>query len=100
MMHYEELVETIDILAQEGKGILAADESLGTIGKRFAAIYVENSEENRREYRLLLATAPDIESYINGVILFEETLDHKDQKGQTIPQILTKKGILPGIKVD
>lgn len=100
MMHYEELVETIDILAQEGKGILAADESLGTIGKRFAAINVENSEENRCEYRLLLATAPDIESYINGIILFEETLDHKDQKGQTIPQILTKKGILPGIKVD
>jgi fructose-bisphosphate aldolase, class I len=99
-MSYEELSSTIEILSQEGKGILAADESLSTIGKRFEAIKVENNEKNRRDYRLLLATTPDLESYINGVILFEETFSNKNAEGQTIPEILAAKGILPGIKVD
>src|SRR3990167_1894944 len=99
-MAYEDLVATIDILSQSGKGILAADESIGTIGKRFAAIGIENSEANRRDYRLLLASAPDIESYINGVILFEETFSQTNDKGENISVIFAKKGILPGIKVD
>ena len=73
-MSYEELSNTMELILQEGKGILAADESNSTIGKRFTSIGIENTEENRRDYRLLLATTPDLEQYVNGVILFEETL--------------------------
>lgn len=99
-MHYEELSITMDHMLQEGKGILAADESNGTIGKRFTAIKVENTEQNRKDYRLLLATTVDLEQYINGVIMFEETFTQKDEKGVSIPELFAKKGILPGIKVD
>ncbi len=99
-MYYDELSATMEILLQEGKGILAADESGSTIGKRFAAIEVENTEDNRRDYRLLLANTPDLENYINGVILFEETFAQKDEQGTPIAEIFSKKGILPGIKVD
>jgi len=99
-MYYDELSATMDHLLQDGKGILAADESNGTIGKRFASIGVENNEENRSHYRLLLATTEGLEEYINGVILFEETLQNKDSHGTPIAELFTKKGILPGIKVD
>lgn len=99
-MYYDELSNTMDHLLQEGKGILAADESNGTISKRFAGIGLDNTEENRRNYRLLLATTPDLEQYINGVILFEETYDNKDDKGVSVAELLAQKGILPGIKVD
>lgn len=99
-MHYDELSDTMDQLLQDGKGILAADESNGTIGKRFASIGVENNEKNREAYRLLLATTTDLEQYINGVILFEETFQNKDKQGTPIAELFAKKGILPGIKVD
>lgn len=99
-MNYEELSKTMDHMLQEGKGILAADESNGTIGKRFATINVENTEQNRRDYRLLLATTPDLEQYVNGVILFEETFTQTDDKGTPIAQTFANKGIMPGIKVD
>jgi fructose-bisphosphate aldolase class I len=99
-MSYEELSATMEQMLQEGKGILAADESNGTIGKRFASINTENNEQNRRDYRLLLATTPDLEKYINGVILFEETFHQKDDHGTPIAQLFAKKGIVPGIKVD
>lgn len=99
-MHYDELSTTMDHLLQDGKGILAADESNGTIGKRFETISVENTEENRRDYRLLLATTDKLEHYINGVILFEETFQNKDAQGTPIAELFAKKGILPGIKVD
>lgn len=99
-MSYEELSATMEQMLQEGKGILAADESNGTIGKRFASINTENTEQNRREYRLLLATTPDLEQYINGVILFEETFYQKDEQGTPIAELFAKKGIVPGIKVD
>lgn len=99
-MHYDELSTTMDHLLQDGKGILAADESNGTIGKRFEAIGVENNEANRRDYRLLLATTDKLEHYINGVILFEETFENKDAHGTPIAELFAKKGILPGIKVD
>ncbi|KTD17366.1 class I fructose-bisphosphate aldolase [Legionella jordanis] len=99
-MHYDELSATIEHLLQDGKGILAADESTSTIGKRFDSIGIDNSEQNRRDYRLLLATTPDLEQYINGVILFEETFEHKDEQGQGIADLFASKGILPGIKVD
>lgn len=99
-MIYDELTMTIEHIAQNGKGILAADESTGTIGKRFASINIDNTAENRRDYRLLLATTPELENYISGFILFEETFDNVDAHGQSIPKILADKGILPGIKVD
>jgi fructose-bisphosphate aldolase class I len=99
-MSYEELSATMEEMLQEGKGILAADESNGTIGKRFASINVENNEENRKNYRLLLATTPDLERHINGVILFKETFEQTDSQGISIPQLFANKGIIPGIKVD
>ncbi|MBA2648843.1 MAG: fructose-bisphosphate aldolase class I [Legionella sp.] len=97
---YDELSNTMDIMLQKGKGILAADESNGTIGKRFDNIKVQNTEENRKAYRLLLATTPGLAQYINGVILFEETFTQTDSNGQTIPSLFAKQGILPGIKID
>ncbi|KTD55443.1 class I fructose-bisphosphate aldolase [Legionella quateirensis] len=99
-MNYEELSNTMEQMLQDGKGILAADESNSTIGKRFASINTENTEQNRRDYRLLLATTPDLEQYINGVILFEETFHQKDDNGTPIAEIFAQKGIIPGIKVD
>jgi len=100
MMNYEELSATMELLLQDGKGILAADESNSTIGKRFASINLENTTENRRDYRLLLATTTDLEQYINGVILFEETFEQNDENGTPIAQLFAQKGIVPGIKVD
>ena len=99
-MYYDELSATMDHLLQDGKGILAADESNGTIGKRFADIGLENTPENRQNYRLMLATTPDLGSYINGVILFEETFQNKDAHGKSIVELFTEQGIIPGIKVD
>jgi fructose-bisphosphate aldolase class I len=95
-----ELVENARKIASTGKGILAADESTGTIGKRFAGINVENNEENRRKYRQLLFQTSGIEEYISGVILFEETLYQKADDGTQFVDMLKSKGILPGIKVD
>ncbi|HHT0592960.1 TPA: class I fructose-bisphosphate aldolase [Legionella anisa] len=99
-MSYDELSNTMGLMLQEGKGILAADESNSTIGKRFTSIGIENTEENRRDYRLLLARTTDLEQYINGVILFEETFSQTDEHGTPIPQLFADKGIVPGIKVD
>ena len=82
------------------KGILAADESTPTIGKRFAKINVENVEENRRAYRELLFTAPNMGEYISGVILYDETIRQRASDGHTFVTVLEKQGVLPGIKVD
>jgi fructose-bisphosphate aldolase class I len=95
-----ELQTTIEQMVQAGKGILAADESGPTIAKRFAAIKVESSEENRRAYRALLFSAPGIEDYICGVIQFEETLSQTSDDGILLPELLARRGIVPGIKVD
>jgi fructose-bisphosphate aldolase class I len=83
-----------------GRGILAADESTGTIKKRFDKISIENTESNRRTYRDMLFTTPDFEKYTSGVILFEETLFQSSLAGQPFPQLLASKGVIPGIKVD
>ncbi len=96
----DELAATIDAIAVPGKGILAADESTNTIAKRLASINVENTLENRRKYRELLFTTPGLNNYINGVILFEETLEQKDAKGTLFADLLAHEGIVPGIKVD
>jgi len=93
------LKETADAIVAPGKGILAADESTSTIGKRFSAINVEPSEENCRLYRQLLFKA-DISPYVSGVILFDETTRQKTDEGVLFPEFLAKKGVIPGIKVD
>ena len=87
-------------LVAPGKGILAADESGGTIKKRFDAIKVESTEENRRAYRELLFSTPDISDHISGVILFDETIRQSDRDGTPFPKLLADQGIIPGIKVD
>ena len=94
------LQDTIHHFIQPGKGILAADESTATIGKRFATISVDNTEDNRRRYRELLATTPELGQYINGVILFEETFSQHNNKGQRLSDLFLEQGIIPGIKVD
>ncbi len=87
-------------LAQRGKGILAADESTGTIKKRFDTIKLESTESSRRDYREILFTAPNLKDYVCGVILFEETLGQNAADGTPLSEILHNQGILPGIKVD
>jgi len=96
----EELHATIRDLVQAGKGILAADESVPTIAKRFQAVGVEPTEENRRGYRSLLLTAPGVGEYLSGVILFEETLGQKADDGTPLPRAAQRQGIVPGVKVD
>src|ERR1043166_5044991 len=95
-----ELHETAKALVAEGKGILAADESEGTIKKRFDSIGVESTEDNRRAYRELLFTADGAEEYISGVILFDETIRQSASDGTPFPKLLESKGVIPGIKVD
>lgn len=99
-MATHELEGTIQRLTVPGKGILAADESQATIAKRFAAIHLESTAENRRNYRELLFTTPGIEAFINGVILHEETLGQKTKDGLLFPDYLDNEGIVPGVKVD
>lgn len=100
MSTQSELQATIADLVQKGKGILAADESLPTITKRFKAVEVECTEENRRVYRALLLTTPGVGAFISGVILFEETLGQKADDGTPLPEAAWRQGIVPGIKVD
>src|SRR6184192_958335 len=99
-MAAEELQEIARAIVAAGKGILAADESSGTIKKRFDSIGVESTEENRRTYRDLLFTAEGAEEYISGVILFDETIRQSASDGTPFPKLLESKGIIPGIKVD
>ena len=99
MTNIRELEATISKLAARGKGILAADESTPTITKRFEAVGISSSEDNRRTYRELLMTTPGCNQYIAGVILFEETLNQKTSQGIPFPEAL-KQTWLPGIKVD
>ncbi|KAL5972400.1 hypothetical protein ACLOJK_041654 [Asimina triloba] len=96
----EELIKTARHIGTPGKGILAADESTGTIGKRLAGINVENIESNRQCLRELLFTSPNALSYLSGVILFEETLYQKTSDGKPFVDVLNENGVIPGIKVD
>jgi len=95
-----ELREIAGALVAEGKGILAADESSGTIRKRLDSIGVESNAENRRAYRDLLFTTPGAEEFISGVILFDETIRTAAWDGTPFPELLAGKGMIPGIKVD
>src|SRR3954449_2971101 len=96
----DELAQVAQALVAPGKGILAADESSGTIAKRFAGIGVESTEEARRAYRDLLFTAAGAEEWISGVILYDETLRQSAADGTPFSQLLAAKGVVPGIKVD
>jgi len=97
-----ELITTANFIATPGKGILAADESTGTIGQRFSKINIENNEDHRRAYRDLLLNTEhaEISKYISGVILFDETFNQKDLNGVPFSEVLKKANIVPGIKVD
>lgn len=96
----KELQSTIEDMVDDKRGILAADESAPTIAKRFEAINTESTEENRRSYRSLLLSTKGLGEYISGVILFEETLDQRDEAGRTLPEVAWAQKIVPGIKVD
>src|ERR1700726_2944546 len=99
-MNTSELSTTARALVAKGRGILAADESSGTIKKRFDSIKLEATEENRRAYREMLFTAPGAQEYISGVIMYDETLRQKTKEGVPFPSYLAQHGMLPGIKVD
>lgn len=100
MKYINDLNATIEHLSTKGKGILAADESTGTITKRFEAVGIQSNEETRRNYRELLISTPGCNEFIAGIILFEETLNQSTQAGKPFPEALKEIGILPGIKVD
>ena len=99
-MAEHELETVAQALVAPGKGILAADESDGTIKKRFDSIDVESTEESRRAYRDMLFTTPGAEDHISGVILFDETIRQSSADGTPFPALLESKGVIPGIKVD
>src|SRR6187455_1045010 len=100
-MKLDELNKVAQAMVASGKGILAADESSGTIKKRFDAIGVENTEDNRRDYReLMFRTGEAMSKYVSGVILFDETIRQKAKDGTPLTRIIEQAGSLPGIKVD
>jgi fructose-bisphosphate aldolase class I len=99
-MDLQTLQSTAKALVAEGKGILAADESTGTIKKRLDSIGVESTEENHRLYRQMLFTTEGAEEFISGVILYDETIRQSTDDGTPFPKLLESKGIIPGIKVD
>ena len=94
------LEEIAKKMCAKGKGILAADESTGTIAKRFKSINVENTEKNRLVFRQTLFSSKAMKNYIGGVILFDETIKQKTTLGPTVPELISKNGAIPGIKVD
>jgi fructose-bisphosphate aldolase class I len=95
-----DLVSVAEAMVAEGKGILAIDESSGTIARRFKSVNVECTEENRRAYRDMLLTAPGLGKHISGAILYDETIRQSTREGVSFVQVMEKAGILPGIKVD
>ena len=95
-----DLRQTANDLVAPGKGILAADESTGTIKKRFDLIGVDSTQETRGQYRELLFTTPGLGEHISGVILYDETIRRSADSGATFVEVLEKAGIIPGIKVD
>jgi len=99
-MSIEQLAETAQAMVAPGKGIIAIDESSNTIAKRFAAVGIGNTEENRRAYRELLLTAPKLSDHISGAILYDETIRQSTQAGVPFAKYMADNGMIPGIKVD
>jgi len=98
-MSKQELEKIAQAMVAQGKGILAADESMGTIKRRFDSIKIESNENNRRGYREMLFGTKGLEEAISGVILFDETLRTAASDGTPFSQLLAKKSIMPGIGV-
>lgn len=99
-MNKQELFETAVAMVADNKGLLAADESTGTMGKRLDSIGVENVEEKRRDYREMMFRSNGIGNYISGVILYDETIRQSAADGTTLVKVLQDAGVIPGIKVD
>jgi fructose-bisphosphate aldolase, class I len=99
-MNCSELARIARAMVAKGKGILAADESSGTLTRRFDRIKLESTQESRRTYREMLLTAPGVPETISGVIFYDETIRQKTRDGVPFPEHLTKLGVIPGIKVD
>ncbi|MBN8726681.1 MAG: fructose-bisphosphate aldolase class I [Xanthomonadales bacterium] len=99
-MSIEELESVAQAMVAPGKGIIAIDESTGTIKKRFDSVNVPNTEENRRAYREMLITTPNLGEHISGAILYDETIRQATKAGVPFTKILTDAGVIPGIKVD
>jgi len=99
-MSTEELTATAQAMVAPGKGILAADESVGTITKRFKAVGIESTPDTRRDYRQALLTTPGLAEFISGTILYDETIRQSTAGGTVFPKMLQDAGIIPGIKVD
>lgn len=100
MNKHAKMYETVAALLAPGKGILAADESDGTAGKRLEMVHLENTPENRQDFREMLFTTPDIEKYLSGIIMYDSSIKNSTDDGTPFPDVLMAKGILPGIKVD
>ncbi|MBB3225899.1 fructose-bisphosphate aldolase class I [Luteibacter sp. Sphag1AF] len=99
-MSIEDLETIAQAMVAPGKGIIAIDESTTTIAKRFEAVGIENTEENRRAYRELLLTTPGLSEHVSGAILFDETIRQSTKDGVPFTEVMKKNGIIPGIKVD
>lgn len=99
-MSSKQLVEVAQAMVAEGKGILAIDESTGTIAKRLKSVNLESTEDNRRAYRDMLLTTPGLGQHISGAILYDETIRQSALDGTPFTQVMTAAGIMPGIKVD
>ena len=96
----DDIENTARTLVADGKGILAADETPGTLTKRFDALGIRSTEPSRRAYREMLFTAPDAATFISGVIMQDETIRQKSSTGTPFAEVLASRGIVPGIKVD
>lgn len=99
-MTQDSLEATAKALVAEGKGILAADETVGTITKRVESLKITSTEESRRTYREMLFTGPGVSEFISGVIMYDETIRQQDSQGTPLADVCTRLGIIPGIKVD
>ena len=99
-MGRQELEQTARELVADGKGIMAADETVPTVTKRLQALHIESTEESRRTYREMFFTTPGVADFVSGVILYDETIRQKNSSGISFAEVLSKQGIIPGIKVD
>ena len=99
-MDIQQLRDTANAMVAPGKGILAADESTGTIKRRFDSINTESTEDSRRDYREMLFRTEGANEFISGVILYDETIRQKSADGTSLVKVLQDQGVIPGIKVD
>ena len=99
-MSVQDLDSTVKALVAEGKGILATDETVATVTKRLNALHIESTPDSRRTYREMFFTTPGAAEFISGVIVYDETIRQKSSSGIPLAEVLSKQGIIPGIKVD